>query len=333
MDINEFKETVRRESKGLKKVPYSGYSAFTLALTLAVAVKKIFFEKSKTKFSNEPLLEKKRVVYYDGRMRVDAMEKFNATTVCSVVEFAASEQTLKKQEYILTLIVYLEKEYLAEFLSLLQYPYLDIDDDDELKDGCGTLVNLIAGQYKREMGLLGYDDFTMSHFESHINSVKEGIEVPKGAEDKYEITFEVQGVKHLVVELVTPPAVPKLQVSKKTTTKRILVIDDDPTLIKIITPLLKSQGFEVLVARDGQEGIERLIDNPHLIILDMKMPRMNGYEFILAMQQMEGAPKIPIIILTSRQGLENIVNVEIVKEYMIKPFKADALLQMIRRHL
>jgi len=333
MDINEFKEIVRQESKRFKKVPYTGYSAFTLALTLSVAVKKIFFEKSKTKFTSEPLLEKKHVVYYDGRMRVDAMEKFNVTTVCSVIEFAASEEALKKREYILTLIVYLEKEFLAEFLSLLQYPYLDIDDDDELKDGCGTLGNLIAGQYKREMAALGYDDFTMSHFESYLNSVKEGIDIPKGATDKYEITFEVEGIKHLVVELVTPPVIPKHQAPKSTTTKRILVIDDDLTLIKIITPLLRSHGFEVLVARDGQEGIEQLKESPHLIILDMKMPRMNGYEFIMAMQQMTEVPRIPIIILTSKQGLENIVNVDLVKEYIIKPFKPDGLLESIRRHL
>ena len=88
-------------------------------------------------------------------MRVDAMEKFNSTTVFSVIQFAANEEDLEQQEYLITLIVYLEQKFLPEFLRLLQYPYIDSDDEMEVKDGCGTLVNLIAGQYKREMAPWG----------------------------------------------------------------------------------------------------------------------------------------------------------------------------------
>ena len=83
------------------------------------------------------------------------MEKFNATTVFSVIEFAANEEDLEKQEYLVTLVVYLEQKFLPEFLRLLQYPYIDSDDEIEVKDGCGTLANLIAGQYKREMAHFG----------------------------------------------------------------------------------------------------------------------------------------------------------------------------------
>ena len=168
MDVRKLKDIVRQESAklNLKSFSTDGESAFTLALALSAAVKKIFYEKSGTTFSSEPKLEKKPVTQFVHRMRVDAMEKFNSTTVFSVIQFAAKEEDLEKQVYLITIVVYLEQKFLPEFLRLMQYPYIDSDDEDEVKDGCGTLVNLIAGQYKREMAALGYKDLMMSPFDS-----------------------------------------------------------------------------------------------------------------------------------------------------------------------
>lgn len=204
LDINEFKEIVRRESVRLRKIadPAKHEDEYTMALAVAAAVKKIFYEKSATKFSGEPALEKKIVTQFVSRMRVDAMEKFNATTVFSSVEFAANEEALKKQEYLMTLVVYLDKQFLPDFLRMMQYPYIDSEDDQEVKDGCGTLLNLIGGQYKREMVILKHKDLAMSAFGSYINTAADGLEIPKGAVDKYEISFEIDGVKRLVVEVV-----------------------------------------------------------------------------------------------------------------------------------
>jgi len=213
LDIDEFREIVHRESARLRlrSRTHSDNSeeAFTLALALSVAVKKIFYAKSKLRFSNEPVLEKKLIIKYDDKMRVDAMQKFNDATVFSAVEFALTEQALKRQQYIMTLVLFLSKEFLADFLYLLQYPYIDFDDDLELQDGCGTLVNLIAGQYRKEMGALKYKDFAMSHFDSYINSAPGGLVIPKGATHKYEISFEFEKIKRLVVEVVISPKMRK----------------------------------------------------------------------------------------------------------------------------
>ena len=209
LDIDEFRELVRQESARLRlrSRTHSDNSeqAFTLALALTVAVKKIFYAKSKLKFSDEPVLEKRNIIKYYDTMRVDAMEKFNEATIFSVIEFASSDEALKRQEYIVTLVVFLSKEFLADFLSLMQYPYIDFDDDFELQDGCGTLVNLIAGHYKREMAALKYKDLAMTSFESYINSAARGIAIPQGATYKYEISFEIESVKRLVVEVVLSP--------------------------------------------------------------------------------------------------------------------------------
>jgi hypothetical protein len=204
LDLRKFRDIVRQESARIKlrALPGGGEIAFTLALALSAAVKKVFFEKSGLTFSNEPVLEKKQIAQFDGSMRVDAMEKFNATTVFSVIQFAADQAGLGREQYLMTLIVYLEQKFLPEFLRLMKYSYIDSDEDSEVKDGCGTFVNLIAGQYKKELANLGYKDFMISAFQSHINTTPEGVRIPQGVMEKYALSFEVEGARRLVVELV-----------------------------------------------------------------------------------------------------------------------------------
>ncbi len=115
--------------------------------------------------------------------------------------------------------------------------------------------------------------------------------------------------------------------------KKILLIDDDPTLIKMVQPFLESRGFSVAVAVDGEEGIEKVkADRPDLIILDVQMPRMNGYTFILEMKKISGAGSIPVIVLTAKVGMAEIFKVEGVKEYLTKPFKPEVLLEHINKY-
>ena len=115
--------------------------------------------------------------------------------------------------------------------------------------------------------------------------------------------------------------------------KKILVIDDDPTLIKMVQPFLESHGFSVAAAMNGEEGIEKLkSDRPDLIILDVQMPKMNGYTFIFEMKKIGGARSIPIIVLTAKEGMAEIFKVEGVREYITKPFKPEVLLNHINKH-
>jgi len=210
LDITKLKHIIHEESMrlGLRGISAEGESAFTLSLALSAAVKKVFYEKSSTTFSDEPRIEKRPITLFAQRMRVDAMEKFNNITVCSVLHFGAHEVDLEKKKYLITLVIYLETAFIPEFLRLLQYPYIDSENEDEVKDGCGTLANLIGGQYKKEISRLGYKDIMMSPPESHINTVADGVDVPLGLTEKYQISFEVEDVKRLVVELVTLDMLP-----------------------------------------------------------------------------------------------------------------------------
>lgn len=116
--------------------------------------------------------------------------------------------------------------------------------------------------------------------------------------------------------------------------KRILVVDDDPTLIKVVKPFLENHGYAVHVATDGEEGIEEIKKQlPELIVLDVKMPKMNGYTFIFEMKKIPNASKIPVIVLTSKEGMAEIFKIEGVKEYILKPFKPEILLTAVNKHL
>lgn len=333
LDIRKLKEIIKLESDrlNLHSTQAEGETLFTLALALTAAVKKIFFEKSEKTFSNEPVVEKKLVTQFLHRMRTDGMEKFNSTTVFSAVEFVLNKEGMEKHDCLITLVIYLEKTFLPEFLRLMQYPYIESDDESEIKDGCGTLVNLIAGQYKREMATLGYKDLMMTPFHSYINSATDGIEIPKGSTEKYEIGFEVEGDKRLVVELIAQSTIPKWQAIDNSSHKKVLVVDDDVMLIKILEPFLKANGYEVMVAEDGEQGIRKLKWVPDLIILDIQMPNMDGYDFIVAKNSIESAQHIPVIVLTAKEGMAEIFKVEGAREYLLKPIQPPSLLKSIQR--
>ncbi len=116
--------------------------------------------------------------------------------------------------------------------------------------------------------------------------------------------------------------------------KKILIIDDDPTLLKMVQPYLESHGFLVATAVDGEQGIERIkADRPDLIILDVQMPKMNGYTFMFEIKKINGTKNIPIIVLTAKEGMAEIFKVEGVKEYVVKPFKPEVLLTHINKYI
>ncbi|MBF0387171.1 MAG: response regulator transcription factor [Candidatus Omnitrophica bacterium] len=116
--------------------------------------------------------------------------------------------------------------------------------------------------------------------------------------------------------------------------KKILVADDDPVLTRILSSYLGEYGFEVVVAHDGDEALRKLEqEHPDLIILDVVMPRVNGYAFLFAMRKIEGVVKTPIIVLTCKPELVDIFMAEGVQEYFIKPFPQRELLEKVRKYI
>ena len=208
-DLSAFKASIKDSTSKIKNIPKNNdEDLFTMSLALTAAVKKVVFEKSKTKFSSEPSINKELITQFHHRMRVDGMEKFNQTTFFSVVHFYKDAAALHTNKLPLgLLIVYIDRKFVPEMLRLLDYPYIDYDRDEEVLDGIGAITNLIGGYFKKELSQLGFVDLEMSAFKSYLNTVVDGVNYCQEQTYKYEASFEIDGQKHLVVDMVmgVPP--------------------------------------------------------------------------------------------------------------------------------
>ena len=115
--------------------------------------------------------------------------------------------------------------------------------------------------------------------------------------------------------------------------KKVLVVDDDPTLIALVVKYLESNGFAVIAFTEAVDGLEYAMKNdPDLIILDVMMPIINGFNFCRLLKQEEKKVNIPIILLTSRDQIKDIeIGLEMGADaYLVKPLNTGELLKTIK---
>ena len=115
--------------------------------------------------------------------------------------------------------------------------------------------------------------------------------------------------------------------------KRILVVDDEADLREMLSLRLEANGYEVLTAADGEEGLAKARkEKPDLIILDLMLPKVDGYKICLMLEYDEKYKKIPIILFTARAQETDVSMGEEVgaDAYIIKPFEPGILLAKIK---
>jgi CheY-like chemotaxis protein len=113
--------------------------------------------------------------------------------------------------------------------------------------------------------------------------------------------------------------------------KRILVVDDDLAIRVLLQAVLRRMNFSVELAEDGQKGLDKLRDTPYdLVLLDLMMPRVNGYEFIESVRNDPSLSKPHIIVFTAagQRGVEKIP-ANSVCNAILKPFDLEKFLEMI----
>ena len=117
---------------------------------------------------------------------------------------------------------------------------------------------------------------------------------------------------------------------------KVLVIDDSKTIRRTAEALLKKEGFEVLTAEDGYEALPKIVDfRPHIIFVDIMMPRLDGYQTCALIKHNQAFKKTPVIMLSSKDGLFDRARGRLVgaEDYVTKPFSKDELLGAIRRYV
>ena len=115
---------------------------------------------------------------------------------------------------------------------------------------------------------------------------------------------------------------------------KILVVDDDLDLIQIMEFQLKKKGYEVITAGNGEEGLEKAFQElPDIILLDVKMPKMDGYTFVRRLKKDARTKNTPLIVLTSYEPMKDMFQMEGVKDYFVKTADTTKLLQTIEEKL
>ena len=112
----------------------------------------------------------------------------------------------------------------------------------------------------------------------------------------------------------------------------VLVVDDDPVIQKLLQVNFELEGYKVITASDGIEGLERAkADLPDAIILDIMMPRMNGLEVARALKGSDDTRDIPVLLLSAKaQASDVAVGMEIgADDYVTKPFDPAELLERV----
>jgi diguanylate cyclase (GGDEF)-like protein/PAS domain S-box-containing protein len=118
--------------------------------------------------------------------------------------------------------------------------------------------------------------------------------------------------------------------------RTILIVDDIPTNLAIAVDYLEDSGFNVMVAQDGEEGVERTqLIQPDLILLDVMMPGIDGFETCRRLKTIESTRDIPVIFMTALADTSDKVKAFAAGavDYVIKPFQIEELLARIKTHL
>ena len=110
---------------------------------------------------------------------------------------------------------------------------------------------------------------------------------------------------------------------------KILVVDDSPTVLQMVSSALQEHGYEVVTAVNGEEGLRKAVDeHPHLVLLDVMMPGLNGYEVIRKLRQVS---QVPVIMVTAKEEkyLGGLFSLERISGWVEKPFEMTNLLQKV----
>ena len=117
---------------------------------------------------------------------------------------------------------------------------------------------------------------------------------------------------------------------------KVMIIDDSKTIRRTAETLLQREGCQVVTAIDGFDALAKIAEtNPDIIFVDIMMPRLDGYQTCALIKNNQGYQNIPVIMLSSKDGLFDQAKGRVVgsDEYLTKPFSKDELLNAIRNHV
>jgi CheY-like chemotaxis protein/class 3 adenylate cyclase len=161
-----------------------------------------------------------------------------------------------------------------------------------------------------------------------------------GEASDLERGFDLGADEYLVKPVVAEELIGRLQALLATKMlsqrERLLVVDDSAAIRHLVSDCLKRQGFQVTTAVDGQDGLEKaLAEKPELILTDYDMPRMTGFELVVALRKNQQTRDIPLVMLTARDTKRDQAQMRAagLNSYLVKPFGTDKCIALVERVL
>ncbi len=117
--------------------------------------------------------------------------------------------------------------------------------------------------------------------------------------------------------------------------KKVLIIDDEIHITKIIKYILASEGYEVIQALDGEEGLQSAIKElPDLVLLDVMMPKLDGFKVLELLKENKGTKDIPVVMVTVKTQQDDTLKAERLgaSDYIYKPFSPKKVLEIVKKH-
>ncbi len=118
--------------------------------------------------------------------------------------------------------------------------------------------------------------------------------------------------------------------------KTICLVDDEAQILSEMKDWLNDLGYNVVTSESGEEALRKIDElHPHLVILDLIMPKVDGFEVLSRMRRNVKTATVPVIMLTAKKETSSIMQAQELKaeDYMTKPFNSDELLKSIRRYI
>lgn len=115
--------------------------------------------------------------------------------------------------------------------------------------------------------------------------------------------------------------------------KKILLVDDEEKLVANMRVFLEMNGYEVVSAHNGKDGLDVAIkEKPDLIVSDVMMPKMDGYSMLKELKTNDDLKATPVVMLTAKEGLSDLCEIEGSAQFLVKPFELNALLDVIKKY-
>lgn len=218
-------------------------------------------------------------------------------------------------------------------------------DHTELRQAIGRYENVLSREVN--INVLFYAGLAWLHLDNFNATLDFFEQLQTCTENKKSIY--TSPVEHIVAYIASKQAekkskiVPKKKQSKELPflsdtprVKKILVVEDSPTTRKVIKMTLNSNGFHVEEATDGIEALSKLNDTqPNLILLDVMLPKLDGYGILSVLKKNETLKHIPVIMLTSKDSLKDRLKGRFssASAYLTKPFKPNELIHKVNKFM